>query len=283
MTEYDGTNPRREQNIKLLRPILSDIGNLRVIPALHSDPAENVRTTVRMLGESVVAANARLTIDVSTYTRKHLIQLLWGLDAAGMLRNARLLYSQPADYHTADNEPTTKGVGHIGTIDGFGGPNWPSRDTLLVLFLGYEGRRAQAMWEYLAPNQTVVVVPDPPYKPEWRGRTEEQNRYLLSMIPSNRVLRCSSSDPSETEQLLQRLETSRDWRITEYNYRVAPMGTKAQLIGVYRFWRARQGDLSVVYASPGMYRDRPEFPCSDILLLDDTSMWKPIEEVSKQT
>ena len=59
----------------------------------------------------------------------------------------------------------------------------PPRDTMLVLFLGYEGRRAQALWSHLDPNLTIVVIPDPPMKPEWKGRTETQTDIFYRVCP----------------------------------------------------------------------------------------------------
>jgi hypothetical protein len=274
MTVYDGKSDRREKHIRELTRILSTRGAIETILARHDDPLPNVRATISRIRSILPTGDIRLTIDTSTFTRKHLLQLLYGLDASGLLRNTQLLYSQPSDYHTADNEPVSKGIVAVGAIEGLAGTNWPSRDSLLVLFLSYEGRRAWALWEHLEANQTVVVIPDPPYRPDWQGRTEEQNRFLLSVIPSTHVFRVSATETVQTENFLDELSTNDRLGITKYNYRLAPLGTKAQIVGIYRFWRKRPGASTLVYASPGTYRnDRTEFPCEQILLLDRTQDW----------
>jgi hypothetical protein len=275
VTEYDGPSERRALHLTELRDRLAAVGRVSVIPALHRDPLGNVRDTLALLS-TTVGSSPRLSIDITTFTRKHLLQLLHGLDLGGLLQHCRFFFTESDDYDTRDDEPVAQGITDVRAIETFAGCNRPSRDSLLVLFLGYEGRRALALWEHLEPNVTLVVIPDPPYRPEWEGRTEAMNQYLLSCLAEDRVLRASAMEPTDTEGLLNRLVTSTEFGLHRFNYRVAPVGPKPQVIGLYRFWRRRRGSITVMYAAPVRYREEyPIFSPGRSWLVDSSMGWVP--------
>jgi len=218
--------------------------------------------------------NPQISIDISTYTRKHLLQLLQGLDIVGYLSNCKLFYTEPEDYFTQDNEPYTKGITSIKVIETYEGQNSPSKDKILLLFLGYEGNRATAIWEHLNPNITIAVIPNPPYKDSWKNRTELQNRFLLTSIDKEFIYFSHSLDPSSTEKLLNTIIFSERFNNSKYNFFIAPLGTKPQAIGLYRFIRKNKGLLSLVYASPTLYKEeRAKFEAGRTWLIDNSSYW----------
>lgn len=272
---YDSPSQLREKHINELIERLSPVGTFHRLIANRSEPLGSVCETVNLVREKVGEQLPRISVDISTFTRQHLLQLLQGLDLAGLLSNCQFFYTEPLDYHTRDDEPITQGITSVKAVETFTGQNKPSCDSVLILFLGYEGRRAQALWEHLEPNITFAVIPDPPFKPEWHDRTETQNRYLLSCIDSSRVLRSHSLNPAETERLLSELIISEDFGGTKYNYRIAPLGTKSQVLGVYRFWRRCRGLSTVMYAAPVRYREeQATFPAGRTWLLDNSADWR---------
>jgi hypothetical protein len=191
-----------------------------------------------------------------------------------MLGAAKLYYTEPADYHTQDDEPISQGVSSVRAVETFSGRNTPSNDSLLVLFLGYEGRRALALWEHLEPNVTLAVIADPPYRREWQDRVETQNRYLLSCLPREQVFKSHSLDPEDSERLLGRLISEPQYSIDKYKYTVAPLGTKPQTLGLYRFWRKNRGLVTVMYASPVRYREeRATFSAGRTWLMERCEEW----------
>jgi hypothetical protein len=273
---YDGESKLREDHIKILEPILQNLGRVERIPSVHADPLPSVRAMLLALREIAPNRMPRVSIDISTFTRKHVLQLLNGLDHAGMSRNCQLYYTEPEDYQTHEDEAAAIGISGIETIPTLSGSNRPSRNSLLVLFLGYEGRRTLALWEHLEPHTTIAVIPDPPYRPEWRERTEAQNRYLLSCLPKENILRSHSMRPAETEELLERLIRTERFGSPKYDYWIAPFGTRPQLIGVYRFWRRRPGMVNIVYARPVKYLQEYTIPAARTWLLDRTSLWPEV-------
>lgn len=274
MTIYDGESPLREKNIRDLRGSLPRAGRLVEVPAKHADPLQHVRDVVGLLSELGSDGSPRLTVDVTTFTRKHLLELLQGLDLAGMLARCQFLHTEPGDFRTSDNESISHGVSSIRVLETLAGRNNPAHDKTLVLFLGYEGRRALALWDDLDPHVTIPVIPHPPYRPEWAGRTEEQNRYLLSCIPRELVRHSHALDPEATQRLLEQLIPDLPPEVEANDYLIAPLGTKAQTLGVYRFWRRRPGLASVVYATPGEYRQgQATFGCGRMWLIDKSDTW----------
>jgi hypothetical protein len=274
LTTYDSPSQLRAKHIEEMIGLLSPIGDLQRMMATRNDPLNSVRHTVSLIRDRVGGRQPNISIDISTFTRKHLLQLLQGLDLAGMLKACQFFYTEPADYHTHDDEPITQGISSVKAVEAFAGHNNPSRDSVLVLFLGYEGRRALALWEHLEPNITLAVIPHPPYKAEWHNRTETQNRYLLSCLDKDQLLKSHSLKPADTERLLGDLVRSEQYSATKYNYRIAPLGTKAQVLGLYRFWRRHPGLATVMYASPVRYREeQATHPYSRTWLLDSSDLW----------
>jgi hypothetical protein len=278
MSIYDGESQKREQNVKQLRELLPKIGEVTELDAKHGSPIENVRKTIEFIRNLRLNRMPRITLDVSSFTRKHLLQLLQGLELAGFLGNCNLYHTEALDYHTQDNDSMSEGVSSVKAIETFGGEIRPSRDSLLILFLGYEGRRALASLENLEPNRTIAVIPDPPSRDDWKGRAEAQHHYLLSCLPAGVRFKSHALLPSSSEELLQEISRNPAFSPAKYNYFVSPMGTKAQLVGLYRYWRRHPGELTVVYASPGRYREeRADFGPGPTRLIDQTRDWPPLE------
>jgi hypothetical protein len=274
MSVYDGPSQLREKHIVELTYLLTPLGQLIKLPALHNNPLPNTRATIDEIKRVSGGRAPRITIDMTTFTRKHLLQLLQGLDMAGLLGNSRFLHTEPVDYDTHDNEAMAEGISEVKAIEAFSGWNTPSRDSILLIFLGYEGRRALALWEHLEPNITIAIVPDPPYRQEWKGRTEDQNRFLLSCLAKERVVFSDALDPAATTELLEKLIFDGDCHHSLFNYQVAPLGTKAQTLGLYRFWRRHPAMVTVMYASPTRYRqERATYPPGRTWCLDRSLNW----------
>ncbi len=279
MTIYDGRSEKRAENIKKLRKILPKIGRLKELEATHSSPIENVRETIEFIRKLKLKRLPRITLDASSFTRKHLLQLLQGLDLANLLGACHIYHTEAQNYHTQDNESMSEGVSSIKAIETFGGEIRPSRDSLLIIFLGFEGRRALAFWENLEPNRTIAVIPDPSYRGDWKGRAESQNHYLLSCLPAGAIFRSHSLVPDSTEELLMKISREPAFSKVKYNYFIGPMGTKAQTVGLYRYWRQNRGALTIVYASPVRYKEeRADYPPGRTWLIDRTQEWPPVEK-----
>jgi len=271
---YDNENPKREANIREMMPILSGIGALKFLRASHDNSLSNVREVVRLIKQWCPSNQPRISWDTTSFTKKHLLQMLNAFDIEGFAHTINLYHTEPIDFPTHDNQPISHGISSVRAIETFTGTHLPSRDVILIVFLGFEGARALALWQHLEPNLTYAVVPDPPYQESWRGRTEKQNQFLLSCLPDSHILRSHSLEPESTQQLLHGVITAPRSNLQKYNYLIAPLGTKAQTIGIFRFWRENRRIASLMYASPVGYNyDQPSFPAGRMWLIDKMENW----------
>jgi hypothetical protein len=115
------------------------------------------------------------------------------------------------------------------------------------MFLGYEGDRAFATYELLQPQKTSVVIPNPPFKPQWQGRTEKLNSNLLSSIGVIRLENADSIDPDSTFDLLENVLGPVKQR-SEFSRAICPLGTKPQTVGGYLYIRKCIDPPAVIYS-----------------------------------
>jgi len=130
----------------------------------------------------------------------------------------------------------------------FTAPYDPQGELILVIFLGYEGDRALALWENIEPHRTIAVIGKPAYYPEWEGQTEKMNTAILAAIDEDSILYADSRDPHSAKELLKELIFSHPKR--NDNWYIAPLGTKLQTVGIYYFISEHPEAANVVYASP---------------------------------
>ena len=189
-----------------------------------------------------------LVLDISVMSKRYLFVLLRWLDDHGYWDRLWILYSEPEVYGTEGHIPLSFGVASVTHLPGFTSVSNPSRRLHAVLFLGYEGDRALATYEFLQPTKTTVVVPDPPFRPSWSGRTEVQNRNLLATIDSgSSLVKTDALDPVSTYQALCKIfgeVTSR----SDYSRALCPLGTKPQVVGSYMYLRECLDPPAVMYS-----------------------------------
>ena len=144
--------------------------------------------------------------------------------------------------------PLSFGISSITQLPGFSASPNPSRPLHAAMFLGYEGDRAFATYEILQPKRTTVIIPDPPFRLHWKGRTETQNRNLLSAIDDRCSLeRADSIDPESSVEALRKIFGDVNSR-SEFSRTICPLGTKPQVLGSYVYLRECSDPPSVIYS-----------------------------------
>src|SRR5262249_3108390 len=145
------------------------------------DVADSLRRGREALSEVTHDASRRsVVVDVSVLTKRHLLLLLRWLDDHGFWDRLWIVYSEPEEYEIDGHLPLSFGISRVEQIAGFSASPDASRPLHVAMFLGYEGDRAFATHELLQPKRTTLIIPDPPFRETWRGRTEQQNQNLLS-------------------------------------------------------------------------------------------------------
>jgi len=249
---YDKPDKEREKHTQKITEILKDKGLFETIIASESDPILSIKNLIRELKTIQLTSNKlTISIDITTFTKKHLMLLLNYFDKNNLFDITRIFYSEPKKYTANLYLPMSFGILPIYTITGFVTTQSLNKRNLLAIFLGYEGDRAMALVNNFEPNETILIIPDPPYHPEWKGRTEEMNKNLIEIIGADKVESIDSLNP---HLMLEKLENlfgiNGKYDLRNYHCSISPLGTKPQALGLYLFWRQHKGKFSIVYAPP---------------------------------
>lgn len=248
---YDDPNPRREENHREMELQLTSAGVRAFnLPFTEGSAVKSLRDNMEAL-RSILANDPEVEIvfDITVFTKRHLLMMLRWLDDEGYWDRLTVAYSEPEDYDVSEHIPLSFGLASFQEVPGFAACPDLSRPLHLVMFLGFEGDRALAVYEHVQPMQTTLVVPYPPYKSAWIGRSESLNAEILAIVGSKLTEKVDAIDPEEVRLALARIlgpatERSQCARV------IAPLGTKPQTLGIYSYVRACVDSPAVVYASP---------------------------------
>lgn len=248
---YDDENPRREQNHHRMeeqlracavQPTVLQFTEADAVRSLH----ENMERLRGVLGK---LQDGAIVLDISVFTKRHLLMMLQWLDDGGWWERLTVVYSEPEEYDVSQYIPLSFGLASFQQIPGFSACPDLSRPVHLVLFLGYEGDRALAVYEHVEPMRATLVVPHPPYRPSWTGRTETFNSDLIALVGEGGTQKVDPIDPDETRSALVRILGDGRKRGPDAKI-VCPLGTKPQTLGIYAYLRECADPPAVVYASP---------------------------------
>ena len=247
---YDDPNPARERNHSRMEMAFRKIApRVTVLQFTESDAVTSLRNNMRSLQRAIDQTSAKsVVIDISVFTKRHLLMMLRWLDDCDLWNRLCVVYSEPGDYVVSKYIPLSFGLASLQQIPGFSACPDLSRPVHLMMFLGYEGDRALAVYEQTQPMKTTLVIPHPPYNPSWAGRTEQFNRDLLALVGDDATVRIDALDPDATSRALtncfglaKRHDVARV---------ICPLGTKPQTLGIYSYTRKSDDPPAIVYAGP---------------------------------
>ena len=247
---YDDPNPRREKHHSDLRAQYSNSTHLEEVSFTEQDAVDSFRRNHDVLTMLLLeSTGVPIVLDITTFTKRHLLMTLQWLDDSGLWPNIYIVYSEPDDYIVTPFIPLSFGVSRVEEVPGFTAAPDASRPLHVVLFLGYEGDRALATYEILQPMKTTLVVPEPPFREAWRGRTEELNQELISVLGTGAIRGAHALDPEGTCSLLNDVLGGADER-SEYARMICPLGTKPQAVGAYLYSRMAIDPPALIYTGP---------------------------------
>lgn len=256
---YKTPNHLREKNLKQMKAVLAKLAPIEVIRTSHDDPLGAVLELFTHLASIRKGKDLQVTWDVSGFTKRHLLVLLEATRMRGAFRAYQCYHTEPMEYPVSGGAGRSRGISSPKSVELLRGPFFPSKDTILIIFLGYEGHRAHSLWQNLEPNRTILVIPEPAYRVSWAGRTEKQNNLLMSSLPQEALLKSHSLRARDTVTMLEQALLGENPLIDRYNVWIAPFGTKAQTLGLFWFWSAHPRIVSVVNASPVLYETAEVF------------------------
>jgi hypothetical protein len=186
-----------------------------------------------------------ITVDISGFTKVYLLGLLHFLVAELNLGIPRILHTT----QTYAPSRLTQGVTQISTVANFFGGINMEKETVLVLFLGFEPERALSVWKHFNPVRTIALITTPRQgNPDYLRYAEKNNAFLLSQ-PTVEVRHTPADNPYAVRNVLEAIH---DETKGTYNMAIGPFGTKPQTVGVFLFW-LEHPKVQVVYSYPVEY------------------------------
>ncbi len=248
---YDEPDEIRDRHLEQMKEKLKPCGPNKEIPATTSDPISAIAELGQEISNLHLDSSSIITVDITTLTKSHLLLLLRALDQLGLMCSLRIIYTEPKDYVTDLYLSMSIGIKESNSILSFINVQSLSKPILLLIFLGYEGDRAMALYNDLNPNATLLVTPNPAYHEEWEGRTESLNRNLINLVGKENIINSNPLDPAKVCSTLTCIfKENGSYDLRKWNCCIAPLGTKPQALGLYLFWRKYPMQFSIIYASP---------------------------------
>ncbi len=249
IVQFAGADPRKTANLVSLKEYLSQVSESDSAVETCLCDIDRPDEIVRFLRRHCATGLRYATIDITTLTKKYLLVILKVLRGLSPESTVRLLYT-PGKY--GRNEPLSWGVKQIGIVPFLGGMSCAeSSKSLLVLFLGYEKERAWSIWRRAEADKTVAVLTVPATHPGDDLPARSAHREILAH-EDTRTEYVSALGAADSERLLT--ELYRDEAHDGFMFFIAPLGTKVQTAGIYRFFEINQPTRAqVIYASPVVY------------------------------
>lgn len=181
---------------------------------------------------SMTSPAPAITIDVTTFTKELLFEILFYLNHILKIEKLRLLYTVPQKYALPDEGPLSYGIKNIKVIPFFWS-NWSAtKDDLLLVVLGYEEMRAWSLISRFDANINIIAVTKPGSKPEWDTHCENFNKRLL--VENCDSFNIPAMDPYAVITILENNIINKGLH-EKYNVFIAPLGTKPQILGIFYF------------------------------------------------
>ena len=204
--------------------------SLHIVNCTEHQTIEKLRIQAEVITQATEDGKFDLAFDISVIPRPDLWMLLRWLTEYSLWNRSLFLYSEPEDYSSVNSVPLTCGLKKLQTLVGEVGLSDCSRPVHLVMQLGYEGDQALAVYEETQPARTSLLIPHPPFREKWLGRTEAFNAHLLELVGSDAIRMVDAIDPDETTRIVRELvEIVQKDESTV----VCPLGTKPQLLGLF--------------------------------------------------
>jgi hypothetical protein len=219
-----------------------------VISCQRGNPVEGINQLEGILKQCKLnnRGGPFITVDISGFTKIYLLELLNYLVINKKLGIPRLLHT------TQKYLPTklTRGTEQITTIPNFFGNPSMDKETVLVLFLGFEPERSLAVWKHYNSAHTIALITNPPREgnPDYLKYARQNNSELLSQ-PLVEVKDIPADNPYSVMTVLDNIyQGIKD----KYNMVIGPFGTKPQVVGVFLFCQEHR-KVQVIYSYPSTY------------------------------
>ena len=98
-------------------------------------------------------------------------------------------------------------------------------------------------------------MPDPPFRPEGKGRTERFNQDLIIRVGDQSITKADAVDPELVCAAIRSVLGNESER-SDHAKIICPLGTKPQAFGAYLYTRKAVDPPALIYAGPLRHNER---------------------------
>lgn len=249
--KYD--TKENDENYHILKNKLKKYGKIHSILIDPMFPIFQYKDIVKNIIDNVNnIQQLNIYIDISTFMKWHLLIFLKILKERDLLNKIIFVYTEPIDYEINLFQPLSFGLRDIFPVPFFYGDFDFSKENLLIIFIGYEGNRALSLFEKIEPEECLLLLADPPYWPEWKGRAEDMNKSLIHLLGDKKIIKIDSRNPIKVCEQLNSILTHNSYN--KYNHLISPLGTKPQALGLfYYISKYNPKNTILTYSAPLRY------------------------------
>ena len=227
-----------------------------VLPCSFSKPYSAVQALAALLRAEGLKLE-HVTLDITCFTKLHLLLLLRYLhDQVGVLA-MRICYTEPLTYATAYGRELSYGTTETISLPYRSGARYSNRVALMA-FMGHERSRLERILHELEPDLAVVILGTPGFSPNIREYSEKVNHGLIMRASFDRQYRFVRMPVLQPQEIYSRLLEEMRRVISEDQCETiyfATMGTKLQALAVDMIRRSNEVDarLMLAYSVPKRY------------------------------
>jgi hypothetical protein len=190
--------------------------------------------------------NVTITLDITTFPRGELLKLLYYLRHQPNISKIRILYISPEEY----GDWLTQGYRYSIIPPFFEGPPTFDKKTALCLLTGFEYERAISLIDDIEPSSIIIGNPSPGTADKFKEISDEIiGKIRKSRRISNEIIDVPANDPFQCKKYLNAyLQTQKK----DYNFYIAPMGSKLETIGLYLLYEENPF-FRIIYPLPMIY------------------------------
>ncbi len=190
--------------------------------------------------------NLNITLDITTFPKGELLTLVYYLLHLPRVNSLRILYISPTKY----GDWLSRGYKYSMIPPFFEGPPTFHKKTALLILTGFDLDVAISLIDDIEPSYLILGRPNPGTSDEFKDVSEEIVSRLkrirriteeISDIPANDPFSCRDA----LGGIIQKKSQS-------YDFFVAIMGTKLEVLGAYLAYEKNQ-DFRIIYPVPLIY------------------------------
>lgn len=265
LVAVNGTfGPWLDDNRRWFADALGD--DFECLDVFSHDPVSTVLNVEQVLSSAFESELQSVVVDITTFTRESLIMVVRMLNKL-RTSNTQITFvyatARQYSFRTEDESKRwlSSGVRDIRPVLGFSGLMRPSRDTHMIVMVGFEDERALELIRACEPTFVSLGVCDPsqPGTKSHQITNERRLSRLLSVLPDVRKFQFLGYDAvATTEALASQIDIFGDCNVV-----IAPMNTKISTVGA-ALLALRDESVQLCYAAPYFYNfDHYSLPGED--------------------